>query len=310
MNPIVIKNLRKSYGHTPAVKGVSLEVAKGEIFGLIGPDGAGKTTILRTLVSLLIADEGEVLFKGDDVRKHPARVRSQIGYMPQRFSLYRDLSVEENLRFFGDLFKVPKSAQEQRMKQLYAFSQLEPFKKRRADALSGGMKQKLALSCMLMHEPEIIVLDEPTYGVDPVSRKEFWDILQSLAEEGTSLLVSTAYMDEAMLCDRVGLIYEGEILAMNKPSALLDTYDEKLYLLEADDLHAVFERLQDSEFSGQCALFGDGLHISDNRNLELPAMKKRLDDLQIDYRDFQEIEPDLEDLFLKLMPEKNDGAEI
>lgn len=309
MNPIVIKNLKKNYDDTPAVKGVSFEVGKGEIFGLIGPDGAGKTTILRTLVSLLIADEGEVLFKGSNVREHPTRVRSQIGYMPQRFSLYRDLTVEENLRFFGDLFKVPKSAQEQRMKQLYDFSQLEPFKNRRADALSGGMKQKLALSCMLMHDPEVIVLDEPTYGVDPVSRQEFWDILKSLAEQGTSLLVSTAYMDEAMLCDRVGLIYDGEILAMDEPAALLKTYDEKLYLLEADDLHAVFERLQESGFSGQYALFGDGLHISDKENLGLQAAKKRLDEMQIDYSNFQEIEPNLEDLFLKLMPEKNAKGE-
>ena len=166
MNPIVINNLKKSYGAIQAVKGVSFEVQTGEIFGLIGPDGAGKTTIIRTLVSLLDPDDGEIIFMGKNVAGNTKFVRSNIGYMPQRFSLYRDLTVEENLRFFGDLFKVSVDVQNRLMKKLYAFSKLEPFKNRRAEALSGGMKQKLALSCMLMHQPKVIVLDEPTFVLD------------------------------------------------------------------------------------------------------------------------------------------------
>ncbi|HUV37131.1 MAG TPA: ABC transporter ATP-binding protein, partial [Patescibacteria group bacterium] len=170
MNPIHIENVQKAYGAVLALRGVSLDIGQGELYGLIGPDGAGKTTLIRILVTLLRADAGRALVNGKDVGLHVSYVRSSVGYMPQRFSLYRDLTVEENLRFFGDLFAVPRAVQLKRVERLYEFSKLAPFKKRRAGALSGGMKQKLALSCMLMHEPGVIVLDEPTYGVDPVSR--------------------------------------------------------------------------------------------------------------------------------------------
>lgn len=306
MNPIVINNLKKSYGAVQAVKGVSLEVQTGEIFGLIGPDGAGKTTIIRTLVSLLDPDEGEILFIGKNVVGNTKFVRSNIGYMPQRFSLYRDLTVEENLRFFGDLFKVPAEIQNRLMKNLYAFSKLEPFKDRRSEALSGGMKQKLALSCMLMHQPKVIILDEPTFGVDPVSRSEFWDILKTLAKDGTTVLVSTAYMDEAGLCDKVALMFEGEFLALDRPDHLLKSYRDPLYLIETDQVHTTFNALRELNAFSDCNLFGNGLHVTDKRNLTETGIKELLNSNNIEYSSVEKIEADLEDIFLKLI---KDGSQ-
>jgi ABC-2 type transport system ATP-binding protein len=276
-------------------------VRSGEIFGLIGPDGAGKTTIIRTIVSLLNIDEGQVFFQGKQVQEDIMYVRANIGYMPQRFSLYQDLTVEENLRFFGDLFQVPAQVQKKLMKRLYEFSKLGPFSKRKAGALSGGMKQKLALSCMLMHEPKVLVLDEPTFGVDPVSRSEFWDILKSLAQGGTSILVSTAYMDEAGLCNRVGLIFEGKILALDEPDKLLKEFSNTLFNIKTEHPHLVFEKFQSSEFSKNCNLFGGGVHLADHKNYGVEKIKRILQSLNIDYKDIEKIEPNLEDLFLKLM---------
>ena len=306
MNPIIINNFKKSYGAIQAVKGISFEVRSGEIFGLIGPDGAGKTTIIRTLVSLLDPDEGEILFMSKDVVGNTKFVRSNIGYMPQRFSLYRDLTVEENLRFFGDLFKVPIDVQNKLMQKLYAFSKLEPFKNRRAEALSGGMKQKLALSCMLMHQPKVIVLDEPTFGIDPVSRSEFWDILKTLADDGTSVLVSTAYMDEAGLCDKVALMFEGNILAMDQPDQLLQSYKESLYLVETDQAHVAYNKLHELPLFSDCNLFGNGLHVADKEKRGEQGIKEILDMKKVKYSSVERIEADLEDLFLKLI---KDGSQ-
>ena len=301
MNPIIINNLKKSYGNVQAVKDVSFEVKSGEIFGLIGPDGAGKTTIIRTLVSLLNPDEGNILFMGKSVVDNTKFVRSNIGYMPQRFSLYRDLTVEENLHFFGDLFKVPIEVQNKLMQKLYDFSKLEPFKDRRAEALSGGMKQKLALSCMLMHQPKVIILDEPTFGVDPVSRNEFWDILKSLSSEGTSVLVSTAYMDEAGLCDKIALMFEGNILAMDQPDRLLKAYEESLYLIETDQVHIAYNKLKELQAFSDCNLFGNGLHVADKENRGEQKIKEILDVKKVKYNSVERINADLEDLFLKLI---------
>lgn len=301
MNPIIINNLKKSYGAVDAVKGVSFEVQPGEIFGLIGPDGAGKTTIIRTLVSLLDPDEGDILFMGKNVSGNTKFIRSNVGYMPQRFSLYRDLTVEENLRFFGDLFRVPADVQNKLMKKLFTFSKLEPFKNRRAEALSGGMKQKLALSCMLMHEPKVIVLDEPTFGVDPVSRSEFWDILKNLAIEGTSVLVSTAYMDEASMCDNVALMFEGNILAMNHPDRLLKSFKEPLFLIETDQVHIAYNRLSELQIFSDCNLFGNGLHVADRENRGQTGIKKLLVEHSVGFSSIEPIKADLEDLFLRLI---------
>jgi len=307
MNPIQVNNLTKSYGPVQAVRGVSFEIKPGEIFGLIGPDGAGKTSIIRSIVSLLDIDEGEVLFQGKNVRHAIPFVRAHIGYMPQRFSLYQDLTVEENLRFFGDLFDVPEDIQQNRMDKLYAFSKLKSFRSRRAAALSGGMKQKLALSCMLMHEPKVVVLDEPTFGVDPVSRSEFWGILNTLSEEGTSILVTTAYMDEAELCDRIGLLFEGKILALDSPQRLVDQFSYPVYLIKSDRPHETYEKLMESKFQNQLELFGSGVHFTDKDKLGQSRIEGMLHKMKINFLSLKKIKPGLEDLFMRLMQKKSDS---
>lgn len=301
MNPIQIENVQKAYGAVQALRGVSLDVRGGEVYGLIGPDGAGKTTLIRILVTLLRPDAGRALVNGKDVGRHISYVRSILGYMPQSFSLYRDLTVEENLRFFGDLFAVPGAQQLKRMERLYEFSKLEPFKTRRTDELSGGMKQKLALSCMLMHEPDVIVMDEPTYGIDPVSRTEFWEILQSLSAEGKSILVTTAYMDEAELCHRIGLIFEGEIMAQDEPAKLRGGYRYPLYVIKSEEVQRVYSALQLEEGCAQCTLFGDGVHFTDEGGWGREGIISALDRLHLPYSDVARVEPDLEDVFLRLM---------
>ena len=299
--PIVVRGLRKSYGEVAAVRGVSFEVERGTIFGLIGPDGGGKTTIIRSVVSLLSIGAGEVLFQGRPVEREPAFVRAHVGYMPQRFSLYQDLTVAENLRFFGDLYEVPRDELARRLTRLYEFSGLGPFKDRRSGALSGGMKQKLALSCMLVHSPEVVVLDEPTFGVDPVSRNDFWTILKGLRDEGTTILVSTAYMDEALLCDRVALVYRGELLATDRPADLRNRFTEPLYLVDTDAPHLAFGELERSGLCGECNFFGDGVHITLAPDATTEAVGALLKESGVDSRTIRPLQPGLEDLFLKLM---------
>ena len=305
MKPIRIEELQKAYGNVRALRGVSLDVGEGEIYGLIGPDGAGKTTLIRILVTLLKADAGRALVNGKDVSRDISFVRSNIGYMPQRFSLYRDLTVEENLHFFGDLFAVPRAEQSKRMERLYEFSKLKPFETRRAGALSGGMKQKLALSCTLMHEPGVIVLDEPTYGVDPVSRSDFWKILQALSTEGRSILVTTAYMDEAELCDHVGLIFEGEIMAQGEPAKLRGGYRHPLYVIKSDEVQLVYSALRREEGCTLCTLFGDGIHFTDQTGLGRQGIIAALNRLNLPYSEVARVEPDLEDVFLGHMQQRN-----
>ncbi len=300
---IEINHLVKTYGSVIAVKDVSFRVDEGEIFGLIGPDGAGKTSIIRILVSLLRADSGEAKVQGKSVAESIAYVRAHVGYMPQRFSLYPDLTVEENINFFGDLFAVPASVQKKRKEKLYAFSRLGPFKNRRAGALSGGMKQKLALSCMLMHEPKVVVLDEPTFGVDPVSREEFWDILKQLAANGTSILVTTAYMDEARLCDRVGLIFEGKLLAVDSPEQLVRTFGTPVYRLSGSAPHVLYEALEQTPLKNHISLFGDGVHILDTEGIGYRTLRRQISSIEVPWDTFESIPAGMEDLFLSLMKE-------
>jgi ABC-2 type transport system ATP-binding protein len=302
--PIVVQGLRKFYGGVEAVRGVSFAVARGTIFALVGPDGAGKTTILRSVVSLLSIDEGEILFQGRRVDREVRFVRTHVGYMPQRFSLYQDLTVEENLRFFGDLFAVPIGELSDRIERLYGFSGLRAFKTRRAGALSGGMKQKLALSCVLVHAPEVIVLDEPTFGVDPVSRDEFWRILRDLRDRGTTILVSTAYMDEAHLCDRVGLVHHGRLLAEDTPEALTHRYPRPLYLAEGGSPRRLYEELSRIPGLEELHLFGDGVHfaLAPGRTVEQTAA--RLEERGVRAERIERVAPGLEDLFLLLMKEQ------
>jgi ABC-2 type transport system ATP-binding protein len=295
------RNFVKRYGELEAVRGVSLKVRRGEIFGLIGPDGGGKTSLMRSMVSLLNIDGGELFVLGRSVAEEPAFVRRSLGYMPQRFSLYQDLSVEENLRFFASLFGVGDDEYTSRRAELYGFSGLAPFARRRAGALSGGMKQKLALSCMLVHSPEVVVLDEPTFGVDPVSRAEFWDILAGLRDRGTSIFVSTAYMDEAAHCDEVALMFEGRILAVDRPENLPARYPGELYAVSTAQPHRAYRLLSESGLCARCDLFGDGPHFSLAPGSALSAIGELLADAGLSAEAPRRIDAGIEDLFLLLM---------
>lgn len=260
LSSISIKNISKSYGLNKAVNNVSFDVQQGEIFGLIGPDGAGKTTLFRMLTSLLLPDSGEAAVDGLDVVRDYKALRRRIGYMPGRFSLYQDLSVEENLGFFANVFGAHIRDNYELIRDIYV--QLEPFKNRRAGALSGGMKQKLALCCALIHRPRVLFLDEPGTGVDPVSRKEFWDMLRRLKEADITILVSTAYMDEAELCDRVGLIQKGEILAIDTPEGIRNSFRRPLYAARSNDMYRLIRDLRAIEPGADCYAFGEYAHLA------------------------------------------------
>lgn len=304
MNAIEIKNFRKNYHSVEAVKGIDLSVKSGELFGIIGPDGAGKTTLTRAICTLLVPDDGTILVAGDDVVQHVAGIRSILGYMPQRFSLYPDLTVEQNLRFFADLFQVPAREREERLAKLFQFSRLEPFKKRKADALSGGMKQKLALSCALIHTPKILVLDEPTLGVDPLSRQEFWQILHKIRDEGSTILVTTSYMDEAEQCDRVALFFKGEIVGLDTPDRLKKQYPFPIYKIYGGDLHPLQHFFNELNTVHTSQLFGDALHVSFNEEpapADWPAWQTGSNgNLQRWVRH----SPSIEDVFLELLREQ------
>lgn len=303
MNTIVIDDVHKSFGEVTAVDGISLEVGEGEIFGLIGPDGAGKTTLMRSVCTLLMPDRGAITVLGRDTCRDIAAIRARIGYMPQRFSLYQDLTVAQNLRFFADLFGVPAAERSERLAELYHFSRLEPFKDRFAGALSGGMKQKLALSCALIHTPELLVLDEPTYGVDPVSRKEFWEMLHRIREGGTAILVSTAYMDEADQCDRVALTFRGKVQALDTPEGLKRAYRYPLFRLHGDDLRALRSWFENRPETAGTQLFGDALHVSFHDTPEADAWRAWRNEAPGALRDWAPQEPSIEDVFLSLTRE-------
>jgi len=265
MNAVVVKDLKRSYKKAEALKGVSFEVAPGEIFGIIGPDGAGKTTLFRILTTLLLADSGTASVDGSDVIKEFKAIRRKVGYMPGRFSLYQDLSVEENLKIFATLFKTTIKENYYLIKDIY--QQIEPFKTRRAGALSGGMKQKLALSCALIHKPKVLFLDEPTTGVDPVSRKEFWEMLKNLKSQGITILVSTPYMDEASLCDRIALIQDGAFLKIDTPQNIEDQFENTLWSVRSDQMSKLLHDLRENVYIETCYAFGDAHHVTINMNL-------------------------------------------
>ncbi len=274
---IVLDGLHKSHGPVPAVRGLSLSVPAGRICGLIGPDGAGKTTAMRVLCGLLRADRGTARVMGHDCATEAALVKRHLGYMPQRFSLYPDLTVGENLRFFAELFDVPPAERRKRDAELMAFSRLEPFRGRRAGQLSGGMKQKLALSCTLIHTPAVLILDEPTTGVDPVSRREFWRILRELAGDGLALLVSTPYMDEAALCDEVVLMHAGRALAQGSPAAVAASFPRRLLEVTAPDLVAAAGALQAARIAGlDVQRYGDRLHLVHDDQAQADAAAQAL----------------------------------
>ncbi len=301
MDAIQIQSFSKSYATTAAVRDVSLSVAPGELFGLIGPDGAGKTTTMRAVCTLLVPDRGTILLQGLDVTRDVGRIRAILGYMPQRFSLYQDLSVEQNLRFFAELFQVTEEERVAREEQLYRFSRLDEFKKRKAAALSGGMKQKLALMCALVHTPEVLVLDEPTTGVDPVSRQEFWEILHSIQKQGTTILVSTAYLDEADKCDRVALMHCGRIASMGTPSDIRDSFRHPLYRLKGKDaraLRAYFDGLREVMTT---QLFGDAVHAVFRAEPEDAQWRAWVTESRGNLEHWNRQVPSIEDVFLERM---------
>jgi len=279
--------INKSFGTTQALKDISFEVSKGEIFGLIGPDGAGKTTLFRILTSLILADSGTAFVDGLDVVKDYVGLRKHIGYMPGRFSLYQDLSVEENLKFYATIFNTTIQENYYLIKDIY--QHIEPFKHRRAGKLSGGMKQKLALSCALIHKPKILFLDEPTTGVDPVSRKEFWEMLRRLKEDGITIVVSTPYMDEANLCDRIALIQNGRIFSIDTPANIVRQFKKKLFKVQTNNNYLLLGELRNNPEIESVLMFGDSLHVilKDEINSNIPG--------------FIEIEPSIEDCFISLL---------
>ncbi|RLD48827.1 MAG: ABC transporter ATP-binding protein [Bacteroidetes bacterium] len=261
---IIISGISKNYGDISAIKQLSVEIQKGEIFGLIGPDGAGKTTLIRILTTLLLADEGFAVLEGLDIVKDYKKIRKIVGYMPGRFSLYQDLTVEENLSFFASVFETTIEKNYDLIKDIY--SHIEPFKKRKAGDLSGGMKQKLALSCALIHKPKVLFLDEPTTGVDAVSRKEFWEMLKKLKAEGITVIVSTPYMDEASLCDRIALMQNGKFMTVNTPENIQNSFKKTLFAIKSDDKFRLLNDLRNYEFTNSVNIFGQKLHYTDKRN--------------------------------------------
>lgn len=304
MTPAIeIKDLTKRFGDIIALDHIDLSVDKGEMFGLIGPDGAGKSTLYKILSTLLLPDGGSASVLGFDVIKDYGKIRRKIGYMPEHFSLYQDLTVNENLKFFASLFNVS-------IKDNYdliapVFGQLERFPNRKAGALSGGMKQKLALSCALIHRPEILLLDEPTTGVDAVSRSEFWDMLSMLKDKGITILVSTSYMDEATKCERIAMIDKGHILETNTPEGLVAGIDENLYNAVADEMFSLLNHLREMPEVMNCYTFGATLHVVTRSGFNPDEAVKELTDAGLTNVRIYPAKGDIEDLFIKLTQDEN-----
>ena len=301
-NAIDIQDLTKRYGKLIALDHVSLSVPESSLFGLIGPDGAGKTTLYQILTTLLSPDEGSATVAGLDVVRDYKKLRTQIGYMPERFSLYPDLTVRENLHFFAALFGVDVKDNFDLIAPI--FSQLEKFPNRRAGALSGGMKQKLALSCALIHRPKVLLLDEPTTGVDAVSRSEFWDMLATLKAQGITILVSTSYMDEAERCERIALLHQGKILDVNTPAGLIENMDKNLYNASATRMYPLLEALRTLPGVKDCYTFGATLHVVTEEGFNPDDAIGRLRQEGLEDARIWPAQGNIEDLFIKLA--KND----
>lgn len=304
MQPIVVQNIHKSFGDVKALKDISFTVEEGELFGLIGPDGAGKSTLFRILATLLLADKGSAHVNGSDVVTNYRDVRRAIGYMPGRFSLYQDLTIAENLNFFATIFNTTVEQNYGLIRDIY--EQIAPFKDRPAGKLSGGMKQKLALCCALVHRPKVLFLDEPTTGVDPVSRQEFWEMLKRLKAKGIPILVSTPYMDEAMLCDRVALIQKGEIMQINTPAAIVADFGRKLWAVSAKNMFRLLKDLRAYEGARTAFAFGEYLHVT--LETDADALKAYLATLDHEDLVIKPAKPGIEDAFMQLMQEQNEAV--
>ena len=299
MSAVKVENIVKKYKKVDALCGVSLDVKEGEIFGIIGPDGAGKTSLFRILTTLILPNGGTAEVAGYDVVKDYKKIRKICGYMPGKFSLYQDLSVEENLEFFATLFKTTIRENYELIEDIY--KQIEPFKDRKAGKLSGGMKQKLALCCALIHAPKVLFLDEPTTGVDPVSRMELWNMLKKLQKRGITILVSTPYMDEAVLCDRIALIQNGKFLKTDTPKAITDSYDRRLWSVKSSGMHALLKDLRNCDFVKTVFSFGESFHVTVGDNARMEDLRSVLESKGYSDIRIEEISATVEDCFMLLM---------
>ena len=296
------KSLTRTFRQTRAVDALDLSIRRGEIFGLVGPDGAGKTTILRLLAGLLDITEGSLFVDGHDLSSHAETIKPLIGYMAQQFSLYSELTVQENLAFFADIFDVMGDVRRERVQRLMNFARLTEFEDRRAAHLSGGMQKKLALACTLIHEPKILLLDEPTTGVDPVSRREFWDILTDLYMAGTTIVISTPYMDEADRCSRVGLIYHGRLVICDEPRRIRRMVEGEIIELRPDDWRRTREMIQAIPGVLEVQTYGEMLHIFlDSAEKRLPTIEATLRDSGISYRGLRRAQARMEEAFISLI---------
>ncbi len=293
-----LEALTRHFGGEVAVDALTLSVESGELFGLVGPDGAGKTTTLRMLAGVLRPTSGDAVVAGVSVAHDPEAAKPHLAYMAQRFGLYEDLTVAENLAFYADLFEVPRRERPDRLERLYRFSRLDEFRGRLAGALSGGMKQKLALSCALIHQPRVLLLDEPTFGVDPISRRELWVILDEMVKAGTTVVVSTSYMDEAERCHRVGLLHEGRLLAVDTPTALRRSLPGSMVEVHADDPRRAREALRGDARVAGAALFGDALHVLLEPHASWDSVADALRGAGLPVGDAHPIDPSLEDVFI------------
>ncbi|WP_289089750.1 ABC transporter ATP-binding protein [uncultured Bacteroides sp.] len=301
MPSVSVTQLSKSYSSIKALDNVSFDVPKGELFGIIGPDGAGKTTLFRLLTTLILPDSGSAVIEGLDVVKDYAAVRNIIGYMPGKFSLYQDLTVEENLNFFATVFNTTVKENYHLIEDIY--KHIEPFKTRRAGKLSGGMKQKLALSCALIHKPKVLFLDEPTTGVDPVSRKEFWEMLLKLKNQGITIIVSTPYMDEARLCDRIALMQNGKFLRIDSPDNIIASYPQKLCSVTADNMHGLLNDLRSCPYLKSSFSFGACYHVTMVESATAAILNEYLINKGYGNIDITEIKPTVEDCFMLMLKE-------
>lgn len=298
-NEVGLERVSKNYGDVEALQEISLKIHSGELFGLIGPDGAGKTSLFRILTTLLLADQGTATVCGLDVVRDYKKIRTIVGYMPGRFSLYQDLSVEENLNFFATVFNTTVEENYELVRDIYA--QIEPFKKRKAGKLSGGMKQKLALCCALIHRPEVLFLDEPTTGVDPVSRVEFWDMLDRLKKQGITILVSTPYMDEASRCDRIALMRSGRCLSVDTPAGIRSSFGRQLWTVRSSAMYKLLVDLRAFPGTYSCYAFGDAHHLTLKENgKEMGALKQFLRNKGYTDVVIEPVMPSVEDCFMAL----------
>ncbi|HEX6559687.1 MAG TPA: ABC transporter ATP-binding protein [Longimicrobiales bacterium] len=296
---VSLQRLTRRFRETVAVDALSFDINRGELFGIVGPDGAGKTTTLRMLSGVLPPTTGDARLLDHSVRKSPERVKREIAYMSQRFGLYEDLTVRENIMFYADLYRVPRSERPARLERLYQFSNLAEFEQRLAGRLSGGMKQKLSLCCALIHHPAILLLDEPTFGVDPISRRDLWLILHEMVVEGITVIVTTSYLDEAERCDRVAMLHRGKLLALDTPEALQQRLAGHMLAVRAEPLYAARNALQQHPAIATAALFGETLHVVLRERGTEASVRAALRDTRID--SIEPVDPSLEDVFINLV---------